>query len=408
MKILIIDDESKKVGRIKKVIREIEGIHEENIKNALDLNQAKCILKSEYIDFIILDLNIPEFIGDTCSNEMAGLDFIDEILEIDHYIRPRDILILTEFEELIGKYRESENRIIFPIVKFDESSSEWERIIRSRIEYFQICDRNKLFDNAKYDYDVAIITAVEVETKAVKRLCDNWHTSYKETDPTVYYFSEFNRNDRKIKVVTAQQSEMGMAAASTLTSKIMHHYKPKYIIMVGIAAGVGKDKNFGDIIVASEVWNYSSGKYVAKSGTEDLLNFEPDPKSLSLDPMLSGKMSIDYSNILFEIKNKWHDDVSTELKIIIGPLACGNAVVANEKIVQHLIQAHSRKTAGLDMESYGMFYATQNSYGIKATPICIKSICDFADAKKGDGFHSYSAYTSSQFAKYLIENTLQY
>lgn len=408
MKILIIDDESKKVGRIKKVIREIDGVHEEDIINALDLNQAKGIIKDEYIDFIILDLNIPEFIGDTCSNETAGLDFIDEILEVDHYIRPRDILILTEFEELIGKCREKESRIVFQIVKFDATSSEWEKIVRSRIQYFQIYDRNKLLDSEKHDYEVAIITAVEVETKAVKRLNEKWDILYKENDPTVYFNTQFQKDGRIIKVITAQQSEMGMAAASTLASKILQHFKPKYIIMVGIAAGIGKDKNFGDIIVASDVWNYSSGKYVAKSESDDLLSFEPDPKSLSLDPMLRGKLSIDYSQILFDIKSKWQDDISTELKIIMGPLACGSAVVANEKIVQQLIQAHSRKTVGLDMESYGMFYTAQNSSGIKAIPICIKSICDFADSKKGDGFQNYSAYTSSQFAKYLIENILQY
>lgn len=408
MKILIIDDESKKVGRIKKVIREIDGVHEEDIINALDLNQAKGIIKDEYIDFIILDLNIPEFIGDTCSNETAGLDFIDEILEVDHYIRPRDILILTEFEELIGKCREKESRIVFQIVKFDATSSEWEKIVRSRIQYFQIYDRNKLLDSEKHDYEVAIITAVEVETKAVKRLNEKWDILYKENDPTVYFNTQFQKDGRIIKVITAQQSEMGMAAASTLASKILQHFKPKYIIMVGIAAGIGKDKNFGDIIVASDVWNYSSGKYVAKNESDDLLSFEPDPKSLSLDPMLRGKLSIDYSQILFDIKSKWQDDISTELKIIMGPLACGSAVVANEKIVQQLIQAHSRKTVGLDMESYGMFYTAQNSSGIKAIPICIKSICDFADSKKGDGFQNYSAYTSSQFAKYLIENILQY
>lgn len=408
MKILIIDDESKKVGRIKKVIREIDGVHEEDIINALDLNQAKGIIKDEYIDFIILDLNIPEFIGDTCSNETAGLDFIDEILEVDHYIRPRDILILTEFEELIGKCREKESRIVFQIVKFDATSSEWEKIVRSRIQYFQIYDRNKLLDSEKHDYEVAIITAVEVETKAVKRLNEKWDILYKENDSTVYFNTQFQKDGRIIKVITAQQSEMGMAAASTLASKILQHFKPKYIIMVGIAAGIGKDKNFGDIIVASDVWNYSSGKYVAKNESDDLLSFEPDPKSLSLDPMLRGKLSIDYSQILFDIKSKWQDDISTELKIIMGPLACGSAVVANEKIVQQLIQAHSRKTVGLDMESYGMFYTAQNSSGIKAIPICIKSICDFADSKKGDGFQNYSAYTSSQFAKYLIENILQY
>ena len=67
-----------------------------------------------------------------------------------------------------------------------------------------------------------------------------------------------------------------------------------------------------------------------------------------------------------------------------------------------------RKTVGLDMESYGMFYATNNGTGLKATPICIKSICDFADSRKGDGFQKYAAYTSASFMKHLFETQLRY
>ena len=58
------------------------------------------------------------------------------------------------------------------------------------------------------------------------------------------------------------------------------------------------------------------------------------------------------------------------------------------------------------MESYGVFYAAINSYISRSIPICIKSISDFADQKKGDDYQQYSAYTSAAFSKELIENRL--
>ena len=40
--------------------------------------------------------------------------------------------------------------------------------------------------------------------------------------------------------------------------------------------------------------------------------------------------------------------------------------------------------------------------------ICIKSICDFADANKGDSAQKYAAFTSTLFAKKLIEEDLEF
>lgn len=60
------------------------------------------------------------------------------------------------------------------------------------------------------------------------------------------------------------------------------------------------------------------------------------------------------------------------------------------------------------MESYGMFYATNYGLDSGTIPICLKSISDFADEKKGDGYQKYAAYTSAGFARYLIESVLPY
>ncbi len=409
MKILLVDDESRKLKRLKGIINKLEGIADNNIIHVLDLNSAKNILKQQQIDLMVLDLIIPEILGDDFElNGIAGLDFVDEIIAVDTYFKPKDIIIVTEYDDLIEKCCDPDKGILFPVLKYDESSNEWERLLTSKIKYGLISKKSRKFQDFSYDYDVAIITAVELETRAVNRLYGNWQKYYNPNDPTNYYINEFYNSGKKLKIVTAQQRDPGMAAAATLTGKMLMHFKPKYILMVGIAAGVGGNKNFGDIIIADEVWNYSSGKYIAGNEGEDMVRFLPDPKSISLDRMLLGQVSIDYSDVLFQIKKNWIESVNHDLKLVIGPLACGTAVIANEEIVKQLIQAHSRKTVGLDMESYGMFYSVCNGTGLKTTPLCLKSISDFADHEKGDFYQNYAAYTSANFAKYLIENVLKF
>ena len=117
----------------------------------------------------------------------------------------------------------------------------------------------------------------------------------------------------------------------------------------------------------------------------------------------------DYAQQLFGIKREFKGQtISHDLNLVLGPLACGAAVGGNSKIVDDMIMQHSRKTVGLDMESYGVFYAANYGIDNSVIPICLKSISDFADEKKGDDFQKYASYTSCEFAKYLVLNILEY
>lgn len=395
MKILLIDDQSQKLSALYKCIRNIKGIDIKDVENVLDLNEAREKIYNNLYDFVILDLNMPDVLGDA-PQPMAGKAFLEELIGIDSYIKPVEIIVLTEYEELKKDFLET-NDYCFSVLKYDSSVLEWEKVICGKIKYLIAREKNKV---EKEKIDVALITAVKVETQSVKKLCDAWEIIKLDNDPTIYYKAHFNN---KITVLHAQQSEMGMSAVATLTTKIISNFSPRYIIMTGIAAGIGKDKNLGDILIPTEIWNYSSGKYVKKE--DDSYAFEPNPGTISLEPTLNELLDQDFSDQLYQIKKKYPISIGKELNIIRGPMACGSAVVANDEIVKKLIRKHQRKTIGLDMESYGMFYAA--SYTNKnCKPICIKSICDFADQEKNDEYQEYAAYTSANFAKYCIENIL--
>lgn len=395
--------------RLYSVINTIDDLTLNSIDHVLDLKSAKEKMKSIRYSLIVLDLKIAECIGEEDYSEIAGLDFIDEVLETDSILTPKDIIILTEHDTLQERCMELGKNLEFPVLKYDEQSVEWENVIKNKIRYALKYEKSVENFSDVIKCDVAIICAVDNEIDALKyafRDNDFKRINFR-SDTTDYYLANIKANDKNLKIVYTQQREMGMAAASTLSLNLIHHFHPKYLIMVGIAAGIGTEKNLGDIIVATEVWNYSSGKYI--TGENGDIIFSPDPKHIILDSRIESILKRDYTQQLFNIRKGWRNEtINNDLNLVLGPLACGTAVIGNSKIVDEMIKKHSRKTVGLDMESYGMFFAANYGVDNSTIPICLKSISDFADEKKGDGFQKYASYTSSEFAKFLIENILKY
>ena len=80
-------------------------------------------------------------------------------------------------------------------------------------------------------------------------------------------------------------------------------------------------------------------------------------------------------------------------------------MVASQEVID-MVRSQSRKVVGLDMESYGVYLASQEVSNPAVNAIVIKSISDFADRKKDDASQEYAAYTSTQFAMHLIQNVL--
>lgn len=333
------------------------------------------------------------------ANENAGATLVDEILEIEYYKKPTEIVVLSAYDEYEKLFVKESYRKAFTILRYDESSVVWSTKLKAIIEYrLRYSQQNKKHENIEF----AIISTVLVETEAVKKLCSEWKEENFKDDVNTYYVGQLCEGGKCKKVVTVQSTDMGMVSATVTTMNLAKHYKPKYIMIVGIAAGIG-NHNYGDILIPKEVWNYSSGKICEKD--EELL-FKPDPKVIPLDAKILELVRKDYSEVLLKIKKDWPSRMDNYIEVCDSPMACGTMVVANKKLVEDQIIAHFRKSGGLDMESYGVFFATRSLCDSHPIPICIKSVSDFADNDKGDSYQPYASYVSANFAKYLILNVL--
>lgn len=246
----------------------------------------------------------------------------------------------------------------------------------------------------------AYIYVTETEHEAVLRMYD-WHPCTFEGDDQEYLEAFTTKDGHDVKVVAAQQDEMGMTAAATLSMKLIERYRPMYLIMPGIAAGTGeedsKDQLYGDVVLADAVWNYSNGKFVSPEKADirfGEVGFLPRPTFASIDEKL-----IPY----FEMAVNSSEN---ECHVHIGHMASGSTVVANRAILEKQIHSQYQETRGLEMESYGVVYAANHCTDPKPYPIIAKSVCDFADSRKSDQYQRFAAYTSCEFLKFLTEKIL--
>lgn len=258
-------------------------------------------------------------------------------------------------------------------------------------------------------YDVVIISALhDTEYEALLDLTRDWKEKTFVNDNTTYHESQFGKGS----VLIATDDQMGIAGATALTTKVIWKFQPKFIIMSGVAAGIkSTSRNYGDIMFCLSTWNYDSGKYQYKMDLGKTV-FEPEPEQLTVEDNIITRLNRfrrENPTILTRIKKDYPEDLvkpKKQLRLHIGPIATGSAVVASEKKV-NTIKGTRRKLLGIDMETYGVFYGAKKvPFQNKPFSISIKSISDFADGRKNDKYKNYAAYTSAKFIYWFIREGL--
>lgn len=253
--------------------------------------------------------------------------------------------------------------------------------------------------NNIYKIHAAIIVATGTEENAVQNMYD-WQPVTFDGDNQQYYVASYVANGQQCKVAYARQTEMGTTVAVTLTMKLIEHFRPKYVVMAGIAAGISPDEEeqiYGDVLVADTLWNYTSGKFVSPDRTEirfGSVGFIPRPAVVKAN-----------EQVLRYVRQAAASE-ENQCKVHFGVMATGTAVVTSREIVRKQIHSTFGETIGLDMEAYGVVYATQNATEPRPDAIVIKSVCDYANNEKSDQYQKFAAYTSCEFAKLVIEKYL--
>lgn len=402
MKILLVEDSAEKADRVR------SGLHDEvpeggyELIVADDANAAKRALRADYFDLVILDIALPLRPGDEVRPE-GGIELLEEILARTIYKRPGHVIGLTAKSDVYELAVDRFSTETWSLIYYDVTSDSWLERIARKVRHVLAAESSRVSTKPN-QVDVAIIVAVGDELEQVKRNGWEWSSQDVPGDAALYYRAEFRRLDgSKGSAVLAKAPLMGMSAASVLATKLGYQFRPRTLVMTGICAGDSGEVQLGDLIAASPVWDYGSGKYV---GDESNDTFEPAPYQIQISSRLRGLLErLDERHDLLE--KVWNDfpgsKPSSRPRLHVGPFASGAAVVANKALFAKIqIQQH-RKLIGLDMEAYGVMAASRELPMPQPDCLVLKGVSDFADVDKGDKVRHYAAYASARAMTALCE-----
>jgi nucleoside phosphorylase len=401
MKILVVDDSQPKVKKLIEVLTE-SGMPRHAVTVVPTAMQAREKLRAEVFDLLVLDLLLP--LREENEPEVStSLNLLIDINERDDFFKPRRIVGFTAFESIAKAANSVFNEMLWVVVLYDETSNSWREAFRNTVQY--LLDQTAKAEPVDYKTDVCVVSALpSPELEAIHRLPWNWEEPTPMDDSTFVRKGSFSNSGQIFQVVSASAPRMGSVAAALLSARLIEHFRPRFLVMAGICAGVRGKTDIGDVVLFEPAWEWPSGKLV---NTDTGSFLEPAPHQIGVSEFLLTRveeLSKDHA-FLASVRSKWPKSPANALRLISGPGASGSAVVADSFTLES-IQAQHRKLTALDMEAYGVYAAARSASSPKPTAFALKAVCDFADEKKSDDWQAYAAYTSAEIIRALLERNL--
>ena len=395
MNVLLVEDDAYKRDKIEAVLATARGFTDvSSVTRAASVFQAARELRAQRFDVMILDITLP-ITDDGDPQQLGGVELLEDIVRHPaEYGPPSHTIGITAYADVHERCGRQFASWMLSIALYDPSTVEWENALRARIEHILSAEAA----TAVYQSELAVICALESELAAVLALDWQWRQTSKPGDHSIYYEGHFLVPGGRQRVIAAAAARKGMPAATTLATKLIASFRPRHIAMVGIAAGVRGKVKVGDVVCANPCWDWGSGKY-ENDGAEGEGRFAVAPYQAHLDVGLREHIqSIAGDQALLDhIKRAWPGmKPDHTLSAKVGPLATGGSVLADAKMMEFIREQH-KDILAVEMEGYGVFVAAEESAAPRPKPFVLKSVVDYGDASKGDGFQACGAYTSASF-----------
>jgi nucleoside phosphorylase len=398
--ILIVDDEYTKPRMIFDIAQSFS--RDLNVIHVTTANEARVHIQKNKFDLVLIDVNLPPSLG-AKPDILGGVELFD-IISLDSLSNlPLDIVFITEKEDSISSYSAEADKRGLSLCLFSVKNNDWKIVLEGKLNL--AFNRSKRFVSTNPIVDIAIITALgEPELQAVLNLPYEWKSKRFRDDPTGYHFGIKNVDNKKLSVVAASAWRKGMPSSAALAMKMVERFRPKYIVMLGICAGVKGKVNLGDVIVANPSWDWGSGKLSQETDGSQIFQSAPHQKGLEHHiSQLAMELASD-TKVISSIMSSWDQDLPQgKLSIHVGPLASGASVLAANDVLKS-IEVQNRDLMGVDMEAYAVMAAADYARQPAPISLVIKSVCDFADSEKSNIWQKYSSYTSASFFDRLIAN----
>lgn len=247
--------------------------------------------------------------------------------------------------------------------------------------------------------DFAILTALTVERQAaVSRLTDARKVQI-PGEPLTFYVGNVPvpGEAHPYSVVVAQLLDMGNLDAAVATARILQRFRPRNVLMVGIAGGVRGEVALGDVVVARQACYYEPAKLKPRKD-------EPRERQFHSDAMLLGRAQhyeeSDWTTQIGVARPGVDVPDDGRPRAHIGTIACGEKVIADLAQLARIAK-HCPKMIAVAMEGAGVARAVLTT-DRPPRYLEIRGVSDFAGPDKNDGWHEYAANAAAAFAFGLL------
>lgn len=252
--------------------------------------------------------------------------------------------------------------------------------------------------------DVLILTALPVELAAAKKV----FAITDDISPTVtstgihFWTTEIARPDGPLKCMVASFAGAGNVNASSITTHLLTEFKPKTVVMMGIAGGLRGKMVMGEVIIAERIVYYEGAAALADGKLAPRPEmFRPSmPTQQNLNTYLAASVLSARLNALaqsfgLEIPaSSPAGNVSEGLTVSLATIASGELLMKDPELMESLRTLHD-KAHVVEMEAYGVFDACEKH---KIPSLIVRGISDYGDGTKDDTFHAIASLAAAIIA----------
>ncbi|HET6842325.1 MAG TPA: 5'-methylthioadenosine/S-adenosylhomocysteine nucleosidase [Candidatus Angelobacter sp.] len=212
-----------------------------------------------------------------------------------------------------------------------------------------------------------MLTALPLEFDAVRQHLDNC-SPVRHCSGTLYDEGTFAVGKINIPILLCQTGA-GNTNAAIETERAVSFFHPTHVFFVGVAGGL-KDVNIGDVIAATKVYSYESGK------AENDFRTRPELGHSSYEMIQHARrISRDGSWV-----NRIAGLGQSGVKSFVGAIAAGEKVVVSMNSPAHkLIKSSYGDSLAVEMEGYGTLAAVHASKALES--LVVRGISDLIEGK---------------------------
>lgn len=242
--------------------------------------------------------------------------------------------------------------------------------------------------DASSNRKAVVLTAIPVEFNAV---CAHLRDCQEEPheNGNIYQRGRLEADDGTWDVLVVQTGASNQQAAWQ-TERALHHFQPSVALFVGVAGGL-KDVAVGDVVAATKVYGYESGKAST--------SFESRPEVGRSSHALERRANAEANT------GRWRARIIGNVPrrppcAIVGPIASGEKIVADTRSALHeMLRKQFSDALAVEMEGLGFLNAAHAHPNLQA--LVVRGISDCIDGKAeadASGSQEQAARHASAFA----------